>query len=60
MRVKKLVKVGLSEGGGVQPDFRLKRGGGGGGGGGGAPGGGGGGGGGGAYHECYCEKNILC
>ena len=29
MRVKKLVKVGLSEGGGVQPDFRLKRGGGG-------------------------------
>ena len=26
MRVKKLVKVGLSEGGGVQPDFRLKRG----------------------------------
>ena len=32
MRVKKLVKVGLSEGGGVQPDFRLKRGGGGGGG----------------------------
>ena len=46
MRVKKLVKVGLSEGGGVQPDFRLKRGGGGGGGGGGGWGGGGGGGGG--------------
>ena len=31
VRVKKLIKVGLSEGGGVQLDFFLKRGGGGGG-----------------------------
>ena len=29
MRVKKLIKVGLSEGGGVQRDFPLKEGGGG-------------------------------
>ena len=31
VRVKKLIKVGLSEGGGFQLDFLLKRGGGGGG-----------------------------
>ena len=45
VRVKKLIKVGLSEGGGVQLDFRfpLK----------------GRGCGGGAYHECSCKRNIV-
>ena len=52
MRVKKLIKVGLSEGGGVQRDFPLKEGGGG--------LAGGGGGGGGTYNKCYYEKKTLC